>query len=140
VSFHWTSERNRYGVPGAHTINSGTTGHLAGDASGHGGLSPWVVRNTLVAWGADFKTGARTDAPASLADVMPTVLAVLGVDNARCSRGCGRVLREALKDGPPATMKTSRRVVSTRAGAYRALVEMSTIDRHDYVDSGSRQK
>ena len=114
---------------------------MTGGASGHGGLSPWVVHNTLVLWGSDFKTRSRINAPASLADLMPTLLAVLGIDQARCDEGCGRVLSEALKDGPPAaTAKASRRVMKTRAGAYRASVEISSIAGHDYVDSGSRQR
>ena len=90
VTLKWTSSRNPYGVPGTQTITSGKTGPLTGGASGHGGLSPWVVRNTLVLWGGDFKARARIEAPASLADLMPTVLSCL-----RSSRilaaACGRV-------------------------------------------------
>ena len=125
VTLAWTSNENQFGVKGTSTIHSSTPGPVAGGASGHGGLSPWVVRNTLVAWGADFKPRTRIDAPASLADVMPTVLAILGVKEP-CTRSCGRVLREALKDGPaPGSIKTSRRVVRATAGAYRASVEIS---------------
>ena len=56
VALNWTSSRNPYGVPGTHTIASGKTGPLTGGASGHGGLSPWVVRNTLILWGSGFKS------------------------------------------------------------------------------------
>lgn len=141
VSLVWGSDANQFGVPGTHTINSGKTGALAGSASGHGGLSPWVVRNTLVAWGPGFKTQARITTPASLADVMPTVLTALGITDQDCRQACGRVLREAMKDGPSAAaMQTSRRTVSTSAGAYRATVQLSIVEGHRYVDSGSRDR
>ena len=103
AALNWTSSRNPYGVPGTHTINSAKTGPLTGGASGHGGLSPWVVHNTLILWGSDFKSRVRADAPASLADLMPTLLEVLGVESASCGRGCGRVLQESLSTiGRPA--------------------------------------
>ena len=44
----WTSSRNPFGVAGAQTVHSSKPGPIADGASGHGGLSPWVVRNTLV--------------------------------------------------------------------------------------------
>jgi arylsulfatase A-like enzyme len=140
VSLAWGSNRNQYGVPGTQTINSSTTGRLTGGASGHGGLSPWVVHNTLIAWGSHFRTRARTDAPASLADLTPTILAILGTDRTACDSGCGRVLREALKSGQGSTATVSRRVVRAEAGAYRASVQVSTVDGHDYVDLGSRDR
>jgi predicted AlkP superfamily pyrophosphatase or phosphodiesterase len=141
VSLAWSSNRNQFGVPGTHTINAGVTGPIAGEASGHGGLSPWVVRNTLVAWGADFKPRTRITAPASLADIMPTVLAALGIDGQACRQGCGRVLREALKDSSSrAAMRTARRTVRTRSGDYRASIQLSIVEDHRYVDSGSRER
>jgi len=136
----WTSNRNPYGVPGTQTINSGKTGPLTGGASGHGGLSPWVVHNTLVLWGNDFKARARVTAPASLADVMPTVLAVLGVDTDPCGEGCGRVLQESLRGSPDRRATPTRRTVTTKSGAYRAALRISSFAGHDYVDEGSRQK
>lgn len=140
VSLAWTSDPNQYGVPGSQTINSSTTGRLTGGASGHGGLSPWVVRNTLIAWGTDFRSRARTDAPASLADLTPTIFAMLATHRGACDSGCGRILREALKSGPASAAKISRRVVRTQAGAYRASLQVSTVDGHDYVDLGSRDR
>ena len=77
----WTSSRNPFGVAGAQTVHSSKPGPIADGASGHGGLSPWVVRNTLVLWGSDFKSRTRVEAPASLADLMPTVLKVLAIED-----------------------------------------------------------
>lgn len=140
ASLTWTSGRNAYGVPGAQTISASTAGPIASGASGHGGLSPSVVRNTLVLWGSDFKSRARVEAPASLADLMPTVLKVLGVEAERCDSGCGRVLEEALRASPDRRLRPARRTVTTTSGAYRAALRLSSIGGHDYVDQGARRR
>lgn len=138
ASLTWSSRANAYGVAGAHTVSGGTTGPLASQASGHGGLNPWVVRNTFVAWGAGVRAGRRVEVPASLADIVPTVLTILGIDAPRGS-GRGRVLHELLTEGVarPDPLVTHRNIETSR-GAYRASVTISTVAEHDYVDSGSR--
>jgi len=113
---------------------------LTSGASGHGGLSPWVVRNTLVLWGSDFKTRTRVDAPASLADVMPTVLTVLGIAGDPCVEGCGRILDEALNRPSARRQTVVRRTVTAASGAYRAALRISSVAGHDYVDEASRQR
>ena len=140
VSLSWTSNRNAFGVRGTQTINSTKSGPLTGEASGHGGLSPWVVHNTLVLWGADFKTRRRLDAPASLADVTPTVLAVLAIPQEACPQGCGRVLRESLRESPDRRSAPTRRTVATQSGSHRVALRISTVSGHDYIDEGSRRK
>lgn len=140
ASLRWTSDRNAYGVPGAQTITSGRTGPLTGGASGHGGLSPWVVRNTLVLWGGDFTSRARVEAPASLADLMPTVLRVLAVEADPCGAGCGRVLEESLSGSPARPATAARRTITTSSGPYRAGLRISSVAGHDYVDQGSRER
>ena len=141
VSLAWRPERNAYGVRGSHTISSTTAGRLTGGASGHGGLSPWVVHNTLVLWGTDFRSRARVSAPASLADVMPTVLEVLGVAKDSCtSGGCGRVLVESLSGPARPPSSVTRRSVAASAGPYRAVLRISTVAGHTYIDEGARQK
>ena len=130
----------RMGRPGTHTINSAKSGPLTGGASGHGGLSPWVVHNTLILWGGDFKTRTRIEAPASLADLMPTLLEVLGVEAASCGSGCGRVLQESLSGSAGRPPRVTRRTIATSSGAYRATLRISSIAGHDYVDEGARQK
>ena len=136
----WTSAPNAHGVPGAQTIVSGKPGPITSGASGHGGLSPWVVRNTLVLWGADFKSRARVEAPASLADLMPTVLKVLAIDNDRCDAGCGRVLEEALRASSDRRPTPGPRTLTTTSGEYRATVRISSIGGYEYVDEGARRK
>jgi hypothetical protein len=103
-------------------------------------LSPWVVRNTLVLWGHDFKSRARVDAPASLADLMPTVLKVFSVEAERCDAGCGRVLEEALRASPDRRPTPRQRTLTTASGAYRASVRLSSVAGYDYVDQGSRER
>jgi arylsulfatase A-like enzyme len=138
VSLAWSGDRNAYGVPGAQTINSSRTGPLSGGASGHGGLSPWVVHNTLVLWGDSFGQRARMTAPASLADVMPTVLTLLGVDSGTCAMGCGRVLQEALRGSQTRQPAVTRRTLTAAAGPYRASLRISSVNGRDYVDEGAR--
>ena len=140
ASLAWTSSRNAFGVPGTQTIHGTSSGPITSGASGHGGLSPWVVRNTLVLWGHDFKSRARQDAPASLADLMPTVLKVLAVEPDRCDSGCGRVLEEALRGSPDRRPTPRQRTVTTASGAYRASLRLSSVAGHDYVDQGSRER
>ena len=140
ASLSWRSNRNAFGVPGSQTILSTSPGPITSGASGHGGLSPWVVRNTLVLWGNDFKARARIDAPASLADLMPTVLKVFAVEADRCDSGCGRVLEEALGASPDQRLTPRQRTVTTASGAYRASVRLSSVAGHDYVDQGSRKR
>ncbi len=140
VSLAWNDDANAIGIAGSHTIDSQTTGPLSGPGSGHGGLNPWVVHNAFVAWGADFRTGTRIEAPVSLADVAPTILKMLGIDPDLQRAGRGRVLRELMKAGPAADLTPTRRIVTTSAGAYRASLQISTVDEHDYIDGGSRQK
>lgn len=138
VTLRWNSNRNAHGVAGAQTIHSGKSGPVTSGASGHGGLSPWVVNNTLVLWGSDFKSKARINAPASLADLTPTVLKVLGVQQEPCPDACGRVLEEALRGSRDG--RSTRRTITTESGPYRAQLRISSVSGHDYVDEGSRRK
>jgi arylsulfatase A-like enzyme len=137
VSLPWQNTANAHGVPGAQTIAASKGGPLTGPASGHGGLSPWVVRNTFLAWGQGVPRGRRVDLPVSLADVAPTVLTMLGLA-AESGEGRGRVLDEMLRSTPGGRLV--RRQIQARAGEFGATLLLSTVGAHDYVDSGSRQR
>jgi arylsulfatase A-like enzyme len=81
VTFPWSSAANAFGVPGTDMTNTaGATGPLKGNGGNHGSMSPWTVRNTFIAWGADFKHGATVRTPVSNVDVTPTLVALLGLD------------------------------------------------------------
>jgi arylsulfatase A-like enzyme len=132
-TFPWTSAPNAHGVPGTDVgdANSKVT-------SDHGSLSPWTIRNTLLVAGPDFKRGVVSAVPAGNVDVTPTILALHGLDTTGTD---GRVLREALVDGPDAeqvAFETRVHVAEAAAGAYRAVVQVSEVDGRRYVDKGWR--
>jgi arylsulfatase A-like enzyme len=135
VTFPWTSEANAFGVPGGDLAC--VSGAATLYASDHGSMSPWNVRNTLLAWGPDFKQGVTVSAPAGNVDVAPTIVAALGLDD----RGGmdGRVLTEGLAGGPdPQQVAVDTRTYTVRAGSYRAALQISTVDGHRYVDKSWR--
>jgi arylsulfatase A-like enzyme len=133
-TFPWTSEPNAFGVRGRDRASVSFGARLY--ASDHGSMSPWNVRNTLVAWGPDFKRGVAVRAPAGSVDVAPTILALLGLDTAGCD---GRVLHEALVDGPdPERVGVVTHLHTVQAGAYRAALQISEVDGRRYVDKSWR--
>jgi predicted AlkP superfamily pyrophosphatase or phosphodiesterase len=140
-SLRWSDEKNRFGVPGTQTIHSESReGVLEGDASGHGGLSPYTVRNTLILSGPAFKRGVELDAPAGVVDITPTALSLLNVTPADASFD-GRVLREAFAGAAAADAKTPAawtETVRAKAGAYEATLRVSGVGDRWYVDEASR--
>ena len=132
-TFPWTSSRNAFGVPGTDV----------GDArskvtSDHGSLSPWTIRNTLLAWGPAFKRGVVVRTPAGNVDVAPTILALHGMDTTGVD---GRVLREAFAEGPDeeqVPVETRVHAAEAGAGRYRAVLQTSEADGRRYVDKGWR--
>jgi arylsulfatase A-like enzyme len=135
LTFPWSSAPNAFGVPGQDLANVGARGALL--TSDHGSMSPWNVRNTLLAWGAGLKTRTETRAPAGNVDVTPTILGLLGLDTQDGLEG--RVLVEALADGPDVEhVVVDTRVYTTDVGAYRAALQISTVDDHRYVDKSWR--
>src|SRR5262249_12605789 len=138
----WTSAPGPFGLPGTDTPDAATTGPLAGTAGNHGSMSPWVVRNTFIAWGADFKRGATVRTPVGNVDIAPTLLAVMNLDRAvDLARFDGRPLREALRDGAdeeqvPVDVRTF--FVETADGGYRAAIQVTQLDRFRYIDKSWR--
>jgi predicted AlkP superfamily pyrophosphatase or phosphodiesterase len=89
------------------TNNPAPLARSGGAASGtvgvgsHGGSSPSELHNTLIASGPSFATGFRSEIPSGNIDVVPTILAILGIQ--RAEHIDGRVLSEAMhpKDSRP---------------------------------------
>ncbi len=134
-TFPWSSRPNAFGVPGSDVANvsGGATPYI----SDHGSMSPWNVRSTFLAWGADFKERTIVRAPAGNVDVTPTILALLGI--AEAERLDGRVLAEALDGGPdPEQVAVGTRVHTVTAGGYRAALQLSEVDGRGYVDKSWR--
>jgi arylsulfatase A-like enzyme len=134
-TFPWTSRANAFGVPGTDLAN--TSGGAKLYVSDHGSMSPWNVRNTFLAWGVDFKKRATVRVPVGNVDVTPTILALLGIaDDGPLD---GRVLAEALEDGPDAEqMAVDTHVHTVEAGGYRAAIQVSEVDGRRYVDKSWR--
>jgi hypothetical protein len=95
--------------------------------------------NIVAGFGAAaWREVAPSEAPASLADITPTVLALFGITTPS-GPGRGRVLSELItRDG--STAQTSRRTMETRVGAYSSMIVISSVSGHDYVDSASRRR
>ena len=132
-TFPWTSRPNAFGVPGTDLANVSGGARLY--ASDHGSMSPWNVRNTLLAWGVDFKKRATVHAPAGIVDVTPTVLALLGIAGGDALDG--RVLAEAIEGGPDEE-QVAAVVHTVEQGTYRAAIQVSAVDGHRYVDKSWR--
>jgi arylsulfatase A-like enzyme len=137
VTFDWSSEKNPFGISGTDTrVGSGATGPRTGNASGHGSMSPWNVRNTWLAWGVDFKEGIVNRVPSSNVDIAPTILALNGLDSSELD---GRVLVEALEGGPDYEKipLETRTYISEHAG-YRALIQVTEVGHQRYIDKSWR--
>jgi arylsulfatase A-like enzyme len=82
----------------------------------HGSFSPTDVRISLMASGPQFKSGLSDPLPTANVDIAPTVARILGLSMPDVQ---GRVLEEALQNGPPLTeyevLKKTHRS-STRSG------------------------
>lgn len=140
VTYPWSSRENPFGVPGTSgNAGGGPTGPRTGPESGHGSFSPWDIRNTLIAWGADFRKGMTVRVPAGNVDIAPTILALAGVDDGLATDG--RVLSEALETGVDQDdVPVRTRTLRTRAGDYRASVTVSEVrgGRYRYIDRSAR--
>jgi arylsulfatase A-like enzyme len=139
-TFRWSSDRNRNGVPGAdYALSTSRTGAAQGTGAGHGGIGPWTVRNTMLAWGPDFKRGATVRSPTSNVDIAPTLMHLLGQDGALSGMD-GRVMLEALSAGPDhEQLVTETRAVHVRNGSYRAALQTTEVAGKRYIDKGWRE-
>jgi arylsulfatase A-like enzyme len=138
-TFPWSSAKNPHGVPGIDTGVSSATGPIAQPRANHGSMSPWNVRNTFILWGADFKRGAVVRAPASNVDVAPTILALLGINDVRGLDG--RILAEAIKDGPDeeqVVVETRTFTTRTAGGGYKAALQVTEVGTQRYIDKSWR--
>lgn len=134
-TFPWTSERNAFGVPGADRASVSGGARLY--VSDHGSMSPWNVRNTLFACGPGFKRRTAVRVAAGIADLAPTILALLGLPGGEDLDG--RVLAEALGGGPdPEEVIEETRVHTVETGAYRAAIQVSQVAGRRYVDKSWR--
>lgn len=95
ISFKWSDEENSQGIKGTAAF---AKGDVPVGASSHGSISPFEIRNLLVATGPNFKRGVSNQTPSGIIDLMPTILHILGLSIYEVLDG--RVLSEALIGGP----------------------------------------
>ncbi len=136
ITFPWSSEKNKFGFQGMdYASGGGTTGQMTGNAGGHGSLSPWTIRNTMIAWGADFKSGVRNKVPAASIDFTATILALLNIplDN----NIQGRILHEALKNGVDIhKVPIETKNLTIRHEKRKTTIQISVVEDHWYIDKG----
>src|SRR5882757_4304157 len=138
LTFPWSSARNTHGVQGTDYGIARATGPSAARGGNHGSMSPWVVRNTFLAWGTDFKRATTVRNPASNVDLAPTLLALMNLDR-DIDLTCfdGRVLSEAFADGPDeekVAVAVRTHFVETPDGTYRAALQVTELDHQLYID------
>ncbi len=142
-TFPWSSAPNRHGVRGtdyAQVAGDRKTGPVDGNAASHGGIGPWTVRNTMLAWGPGFKRGAVVRTPTSNVDVAPTLLHLLGLPAAAAGMD-GRVIAEALANGPDEEQVAAEtRTWHVRSGGYSAVLQTSETGGKRYIDKGWREQ
>jgi arylsulfatase A-like enzyme len=66
----------------------------------HGGFGRECTFNNMAAIGPDFKQGYTDELPVSNADIAPTLAHILGLQLPTIGKLQGRVLEEALPNGP----------------------------------------
>jgi arylsulfatase A-like enzyme len=126
VSANWTREKNEAGYEGK-TADSGV--------AGHGTSSPYDVHNTLIAAGPDFREHAVSDVPTGNVDLAPTLLRLLGLSIPASMTG--RVIEEALRNGPSiSSLKVDRvtETVKTPDGSYELTAHLSRAAGRTYLD------
>jgi arylsulfatase A-like enzyme len=143
-TFPWSSAKSPTGLSGSDTTEAPATGPLDGTAGNHGSMSPWTVRNTFIAWGADFKHGITVRTPSSNVDLVPTLLALMNLDSeVDLNRFDGRALSEAFAGGPdeeqvPIQVRTY--FVKTDDDDYRAALQVTELGQHRYIDKSWRMR
>jgi len=141
-TFPWTSALNRHGVPGTeYNLVSGNTptGAIDTATAGHGGIGPWTIRNTMLAWGPGFKKRSSVRTPTSNVDVTPTLLHLLGLPQVAAQMD-GRAISEAIVGGPDEEqIAIETRTLRVESGVYRAVMQISETNGKRYIDKAWRE-
>ena len=121
-----------FGLPGV-TLNDGA---LPIGGGTHGGLTAAEMSIVMLMAGPRVARGQLSEWPAGLADIAPTVLALLGIDGGATMDG--RVLVEALE--PPAQPEIPAALESWEAanGVYRQRLSRTRLGRQVYIDMAQR--
>ena len=102
--------------------------------AGHGTTSPYDVTATFVASGPAFRNGVQAMAPSSNADIVPTILHLLGRPSSPAGV-TGRPLLELLRAGTVTPVSVERdSIVAVEAG-YRTVAYRTRVQQTWYFDS-----
>lgn len=138
LTFPWSSEANGFGYRGFDNSISSRTGPRNGTDAGHGGISPWAIRNTMIAWGADIKPRVHNRVPGCSIDFTATILALNGVpfdDDIQ-----GRVVSEILKGGPDfEQVPWETRMITRTTVNGNIYAQVSSVGKYWYVDKCWRE-
>lgn len=119
----------------SHAVNkAGHAGltHQTGVA-GHGTTSPYDIRATLVAAGPHVRVGATAPWPSSNADIVPTILHLLG-EPSTPPGVTGRPLLELLRGSAPTLAVVQDSLVAAVPG-YRTVAYRTRVGTTRYLDS-----
>lgn len=104
----------------------------------HGGFGREQTYNNMAAIGPDFRAGFVDAAPAGNPDITPTLARIMGLQMPAAGRLSGRVLAEALKNGPPANAPATQRQRSTPVGGRQTLLLFQEFGGVRYLDAACR--
>lgn len=124
-SADWSHHTNAAGHKG-HTRQSGV--------AGHGTSSPYDVTATFVASGPAFLTGVQAAAPSSNADIVPTILHLLGRPSTPYGV-TGRPLLELLRRAAATPVAVERDSIVAKGPGYRTVSYHTRVRRTWYFDS-----
>ena len=99
----------------------------------HGSFGRANTFQFMAAIGPDFKKQFIDRAPASNADIAPTLAQILGFDVASKGELKGRVLQEALAGGPPSVSFEHRTAISERAANGKTTILMYQKQRNKFT-------
>jgi arylsulfatase A-like enzyme len=136
MSFRWDSTANEAGYPGTVYSTHGQVG-----TGQHGSMSRHEMHNVLIVGGLSFKPGLKLETPSGNLDLAPTILKILDINGDEGMHG--RVLEEALVDGPDASdveWSTDFHNAEHNLGemVYRQEIKISSVGSTYYVDEGNR--
>lgn len=103
----------------------------------HGDFSRANTYNNMAAVGPDFKAGYQDAAPASNADVAPTLARILGLELPSNGNLEGRVLDEALLEGPTTKAASNAQILQSEPAnnGVRTILDYQQVGETRYFDA-----
>lgn len=105
----------------------------------HGGFGRDQTYNNMAAFGPDFKKAYVDNAPFGNADIVPTLVHILGFELKPNGKLVGRVAREALDGGKDAPGTETKTLTSPPAGGKRTVLKYQEFEGIRYLHSAVLQ-